>query len=264
MSRFLNPFSRNAKRIVKNYNPKVINYKKYDEKIPSLNQNVNKERATNPLILNINKFDINDPNSVSLIQIQIGSNVPQNIDLIPDTSSNDFGLCSEFCGRSLSGDCANRQDIFASDNSTSFKGNYKPKSINYLDGSIVNGYTGSDFITINSFTFKNKFSFLLYNKINGALKAENPVEGIMGLGFSSQIWNQLADNAYDQTIGLALPNSNCAVGTITFGGMDSRFISDTNNIYKISTLNDTTYWKIQVNLIWIDESPLIIPAPVTD
>ncbi|CAG8793211.1 18560_t:CDS:2, partial [Gigaspora margarita] len=253
----------NAKRIVKNYNPKVINYKKYDPKIPRFNQNV-KERANNPLILNINKFDINDPNSVSLIQIQIGSNV-QSINLTLDTSSNDFGLCSEFCGRSLNGDCSDRTNIFASDNSTSFKGNYRPKSINYLDGSIVNGYTGSDFITINSFTFKNKFLLLLYNKLNGALKAENPVEGIMGLGFSSQIWNQLAGNAYDQTIGFALPNGNCAVGTITFGGMDSRdFNADTNNIYKISTLNDTTYWKIQINRIWIDESPLIIPTPVTD
>ncbi|RIB19613.1 aspartic peptidase domain-containing protein [Gigaspora rosea] len=232
--RFLNPFSRNAKRIVKNYNPKVINYnKKYDTNIPKFNQNVNKERATIPLILNINKFDINDPNSVSLIQIQIGSNVSQSINLIPDTSSNDFGLCSEFCGRSLSGDCTNRKDIFTSENSTSFKGNYKPKSINYLDGSIVNGYTGSDFITINSFTFKNKFSLLLFNKISGTLKAQNPVEGIMGLGFSSQVYLRV-------------------------------FNVDTKNIFKISTLNNTTYWKIRIGLIWIDESPLIIPTPVTD
>ncbi|CAG8733667.1 8002_t:CDS:2, partial [Gigaspora rosea] len=208
------------------------------------NQNVNKERATIPLILNINKFDINDPNSVSLIQIQIGSNVSQSINLIPDTSSNDFGLCSEFCGRSLSGDCTNRKDIFTSENSTSFKGNYKPKSINYLDGSIVNGYTGSDFITINSFTFKNKFSLLLFNKISGTLKAQNPVEGIMGLGFSSQY--------------------ACQIIIYNFLQSNRVFNVDTKNIFKISTLNNTTYWKIRIGLIWIDESPLIIPTPVTD
>ncbi|CAG8730747.1 25815_t:CDS:2 [Gigaspora margarita] len=186
---------------------------------------------------------------------------------MPDTSSNDFGLCSEFCGRSLSGDCTNRKDIFASDNSTTFKGNYKPKSINYLDGPIVNGYTGSGLITINDFTFKNKFSLLLFNKISGTLKSQNPVAGIMGLGVGSQIWNQLVDNAYEQTIGFAFPNSNCAVGSITFGGLDSRFISVTDSLIstshnKISLGGYSSEFFKKLNATKANDGNWIMPTPV--
>ncbi|CAG8801525.1 25165_t:CDS:1, partial [Dentiscutata erythropus] len=142
-----------------NYNQDAI--KKYNQKFDGFNRDVIKGRASTPLILNINKFDINDPNSVSLIQIQIGSNASQKFNLIPDISSNDIGLCD-----SLSKSCNNRKNIFNSDDSTSFKGFYKPSSINYLDGSSVSGLAGNDFITFNGFTFKNKFSLILFDEIN--------------------------------------------------------------------------------------------------
>ncbi|CAG8635088.1 7210_t:CDS:1, partial [Dentiscutata heterogama] len=178
--------NKNEERFFKNYNPKTVNYnqdaiKKYNPKFNNFNRNVIKERASTPLILSINKFDINDPNSVSLIQLQIGSNPSQKVNLIPDISSNDIGLCNP-----LSESCNSRKNIFISDNSTSFKGTYKPRSINYLDGSSVSGFTGNDFITFNDFTFKDKFSLILFDKINGALQSQSAVEGVMGLGFGSQ------------------------------------------------------------------------------
>ncbi|CAG8836999.1 23469_t:CDS:2, partial [Gigaspora margarita] len=190
--------------------------------------------------------------------VQIGSNASLNI--IPDTSVNDIGVCSELCNQSSTGSCNNRQHIFNSKNSSSFSQNGTKGSINYLDGSTAKGLFGNDFITLNNFGFANKFSFLLYSQIFGALQAESAVEGIMGLGLSSQIWDQLASKGYDQAIGFALPNSVCDFGSIAFGGIDTRFSKNSNEIFNIPTLNDSTYPKIEIVTIQVNRTLLDFPV----
>ncbi|KAF0544026.1 aspartic peptidase domain-containing protein [Gigaspora margarita] len=211
-----------------------------------------------PQIIDLNRFKTDNQSSEFLFQVQIGSNASLNI--MPDTCVNDIGICSELCYQSTTGSCNNRQHIFDSKNSSSFSQNGTKGSINYLDGSFANGIFGNDFIILDNFGFANKFSFLLFSQINGALQAESAVEGIMGLGLSSQIWSQLASKGYDQAIGFALPNSVCDFGSIAFGGIDSKFSNSSNNVFNIPTLNDSTYPKIEIVTIWVNRTLLDFPV----
>ncbi|CAG8774608.1 24043_t:CDS:2, partial [Gigaspora rosea] len=222
-----------------------------------------------PQILYLSRFKTDNQSNQSqsleyLFQVQIGSNSAQTLNIMPDTCINDIGVCSELCNQSITGSCNNRHHIFDSKNSSSFSQNSTTGSINYLDGSSAKGLFGNDFIILDNFGFANKFSFLLFSQINGILQAESAVEGIMGLGLSSQIWNQLTSNGYDQAIGFALPNSVCDFGSIAFGGIDQRFNNklfnvDSNEIFSIPTLNDSTYPKIKIDAIWVNETPLEFP-----
>ncbi|CAG8839412.1 30857_t:CDS:2, partial [Gigaspora margarita] len=178
-----------------------------------------------------------------LFKVQMGSNASLNI--IPDTSVNDIGVCSELCNQSSTGSCNNRQHIFYSKNSSSFSQNGTKGSINYLDGSLAKGLFGNDFITLNNFGFANKFSFLLFSQLVGALQAESAVE---------------ASKGYDQAIGFALPNSVCDFGSIAFGGIDTRFSNNSNEIFNIPTLNDSTYPKIEIVTIQVNETLLDFPV----
>ncbi|CAG8567634.1 10437_t:CDS:2, partial [Gigaspora rosea] len=184
-----------------------------------------------PKILELNTFSINNQsqNLEYLFQVQIGSNSSLNI--MPDTSVNDIGVCSELCNQSLTGSCHNRQHLFNSKSSSSFSQNGAEGSINYLDGSSSNGLFGNDFIIL----------------------AESAVEGVMGLGLSTQIWDS---KGLDQAIGFAFPNSPCPVGSIAFGGLDPRFCNNPNEIFSFPILNDSTYPKIEINTIWINDTPL--------
>ncbi|CAG8801716.1 13501_t:CDS:2, partial [Gigaspora margarita] len=195
-----------------------------------------------------------------LFQIQIGSNSSQMLNIMPDTCVNDIGMCSELCYQSTTGSCNNRRHIFDSKNSSSFSPNDTKGSINYLDGSFANGSFGNDFIILDNFGFATKFSFLLFSQINGALQAESNVEGVMGLGLSSQIWDQLANKGYDQAIGIAFPNYPCPVGSIAFGGIDPRFSKNPNETFSIPTLNDSTYPIIQTIGIWVNNTLLDFPV----
>ncbi|CAG8655741.1 13798_t:CDS:10, partial [Gigaspora margarita] len=199
-----------------------------------------------PQILNLNRFKTDNQSSEDLFQIKIGSKALQALNIIPDTCINDIGICSELCYQSITSNYNNRQHIFDSKNSLSFSLNGTTGSIDYLDGSFAKGLFGNDFITLGGFGFANAFSFLLFSQISGALQTESAVEGIIGLGLSSQIWNQLANNGYDQAIGFALPNSVCDF--------------DPNEIFNIPTLNDSTYPKIKINVIWIKNTPLAFPV----
>ncbi|KAF0522619.1 hypothetical protein F8M41_015511 [Gigaspora margarita] len=137
-----------------------------------------------PQILNLNRFKDNQ-SSEFLFQVQIGSNPSQALNIMLDTCINNIGICSELCYQSSTGSCNNRQHIFNSKNSSSFKLNNTAGSISYLDGSFVKGLFGNDFITLGNFGFIYEFSFLLISQISGALQAESNVEGIMGVGLSS-------------------------------------------------------------------------------
>ncbi|CAG8853572.1 31057_t:CDS:2, partial [Gigaspora margarita] len=99
----------------------------------------------------------------------------------------------------------------------------------------------------------------------GALQAESNVEGIMGVGLSYQIWDQLASKGYNQVIGFALPNFVCDFGSVAFGGMDLRFSNkhfniDSNETFSISTPNDSTYPKIKIIMIWVNRTALDFPV----
>ncbi|RIB28114.1 aspartic peptidase domain-containing protein, partial [Gigaspora rosea] len=212
-----------------------------------------------PQILNLNRFKDNQ-SSEFLFQVQIGSDPSQALSIMLDTCINNIGVCSELCYQSSTGSCNNRQHIFDSKNSSSFKLNGTIGSISYLDGSSAKGPFGNDFITLGNFGFVNEFSFLLFNQISGALQAESIVEGIMGVGLSSQIWDQLASKGYNQVIGFALPNSVCDFGSVAFGGIDLRFNDNSNEIYSISTLNDSTYPKINIIMIWVNKTALKFPV----
>ncbi|KAF0544027.1 hypothetical protein F8M41_003130 [Gigaspora margarita] len=104
----------------------------------------------------------------------------------------------------------------------------------------------------------------MLDKINGILKNQSAVEGVMGLGFGSQIWNQLASNGYLQVIGITLPNFICSIGSIAFGGIDLRYISnDPPNppkIHNIPTLNGTDYPTIEVKTIRVNNTSLNFPV----
>ncbi|CAG8853424.1 31321_t:CDS:1, partial [Gigaspora margarita] len=100
-----------------------------------------------PQILNLNRFKDNQ-SSEFLFQVQIGSNLSQALNIILDTCINNIGICSELCYQSSTGSCNNRQHIFDSKNSSSFKLNNTAGSISYLDGSFVKGLFGNGFITL--------------------------------------------------------------------------------------------------------------------
>ncbi|CAG8755893.1 43266_t:CDS:2, partial [Gigaspora margarita] len=282
-----NPFNQkyiNFNRdIVKKHKPnnhKQDSFKKDGSKIYEINRDVPNEGTPTssppiqtflpPQILSIDTIITNDTNgtndisSVSLIKLEIGSNLTQSLNLIPDISSNDIGLCSQICFHEEDGSCNNRIDYFDSENSTTFDGTFKAEIINYLDGSNVSAFSGFDYITLENYTFKNKDLLFLFDEINGTLESQSAVEGVMGLGFGSPIWNQLASDGYLQVIGIALPNFICSIGSIAFGGIDFRYIfNDPPNrpeFHNIRTLNDTIYPIIEVNKIWVNKTPLNFPV----
>ncbi|CAG8835576.1 37562_t:CDS:2, partial [Gigaspora margarita] len=192
-----------------------------------------------PQILSIDTIkigDTNDTSSFSLIKVEIGSNISISLNLIPDISSNDIGLCNQLC--------------------------YYGAVDNY--GSSASALSGFDYITLDKYTFKNKPLFFMFNEINGILKNQSAVEGVMGLGFGSQIWNQLASDGYLQVIGITLPNFICSIGSIAFGGIDLRYIfNDPPNppkIHNIPTLNGTDYPTIEVKTIWVNNTQLNFPV----
>ncbi|CAG8811612.1 27767_t:CDS:2, partial [Gigaspora margarita] len=266
--------------IVKKHKPKNHKQdplKKYSPKIYDINRDVPNEGTPTsspptqtflpPQILSIDTIitndtnDTNDISSASLIKVEIGSNLSLSLNLIPDISSNDIGLCSQICYNGEVGSCNNRIDYFDSENSTTFEGAFKTETINYLDGSNVSALLGYDYITLDKYQFKNKPLLSLFDEINGALEYQSVVEGIMGLGFGSSIWNQLASDGYLQVIGIALPNFICSIGSIAFGGIDLRYIyTDPPELHYIPTLNDTDYPTITINMIWVNKTPLNFPA----
>ncbi|CAG8813945.1 19816_t:CDS:2, partial [Gigaspora rosea] len=224
-------------------NHKQALYKKYKPNIFNINQDGRNE-AVNinvteppvgtltgsqplpPKFLTPQILSIITINSTSLFQAEIGSNLSLSLNLVPDISSNYIGLCSQLCYNEEEefDSCNNRIDYFDSVNSTSFEGNYKTETIFYLDGSFVSAVTGFDYITFNKYTFKDKTLLSLFVEINGTLEKQSVIEGVMGLGFDSPIWNQLASDNYPQVTGIALPNFICSIGSITFGGIDPRYI----------------------------------------
>ncbi|CAG8848586.1 41270_t:CDS:2, partial [Gigaspora margarita] len=90
----------------------------------------------------------------------------------------------------LNDSCNNRIDYFDSLNSTTFDGTYKTELINYLD---------------------DKTLLSLFVEMNGTIETQSVVEGVMGFGFDSPIWNQLVNDDYLQVIGIALPNFICSI-----------------------------------------------------
>ncbi|CAG8738467.1 13415_t:CDS:2, partial [Gigaspora margarita] len=272
-------FNRNIVKKNKPKNHKQVPLKKYSPKIYDINRDVPNEGTTSsppiqtflpPQILSIDTIitndtnDTNDISSASLIKVEIGSNLSLSLNLIPDISSNDIGLCSQICYNGEVDSCNNRIDYFDSENSTTFEGTYKSETINYLDGSNASALLGYDYITLDKYQFKNKLLLSLFDEINGALEYQSVVEGVMGLGFGSSIWNQLASDGYLQVIGIALPNFICSIGSIAFGGIDLRYIfndpQDPTVIHNITTLNDTDYPIIEVNTIWVNDTPLDFPV----
>ncbi|RIB22570.1 aspartic peptidase domain-containing protein [Gigaspora rosea] len=251
--------------IMKNYI--ILNVTKNHKQVPFKNNNrdvPNEGTPTflRPQILSINTINTNNKNdtsSFSLIKVQIGSNLSLSLNLIPDISSNYISLSSQLCYNDDS--CNNRINYYDSENSTTFNGILKTEIINYLDGSNVSALIGYDYISLDKYKFKSKSLLSLFDEINGTLKTQSAVEGIMGLGFGSSIWNQLASDNYLQIIGIALPNFICSIGSIAIGGIDLRYIfNDPTNFYNIPTLNDTNYSTIKVNTIWVNNTSLNVPT----
>ncbi|CAG8724811.1 124_t:CDS:2, partial [Gigaspora rosea] len=77
------------------------------------------------------------------------------------------------------------------------------------------------------------------------------VEGVMGLGFGSSIWDQLASDDYLQVIGIA------------FGGIDLRYVyNDITSFNKISLGNYSTEFFIKLGANKTSDGNWIVPNPV--
>ncbi|KAF0497152.1 hypothetical protein F8M41_020777 [Gigaspora margarita] len=251
--------------LLKKYNPKIFDINATESSASTPTSSPPIQTFLPPQIISIDIFNTNDTSSISLFQVEIGSNLSQTLNLIPDISSNYIGLCSQLCYKGEVSNCNNRINYFDSENSTSFDGNFKTETIDYLDGSIVSAVNGFDYITLNNYVFKDKTLLSLFDEINGTLETQSAVEGVMGLGFGSPIWNQLASDDYLQVIGIALPNFICSIGTIAFGGIDLRYVyNDPPNspavFNNIPTLNNTDYPTIAINMIYVNNSPLNFPV----
>ncbi|CAG8740067.1 2833_t:CDS:2, partial [Racocetra persica] len=174
-----------------------------------------------------------------------------------DLTTTEFVVASQFCKRS---GCANRQNIFDSKSSKSFRSSFgKSQPIKYLDGSSVSGTSGADSLTFNTFSNSNpKFGstkIILAKQISGLLRAQAAVEGVMGLGAKSPIWNQLQRSRLDQVVGIAIPLGNCKVGSIAFGGLDSRFVNGPLYNTSLKSSNSSTY-SVSINVLYVGGIPL--------
>ncbi|CAG8818968.1 5622_t:CDS:2, partial [Racocetra persica] len=206
---------------------------------------------------------------VSLFQVEIGSGIgngkgkgkttgptgptgPQFINVAPDIITTEFVVASQFCKRS---GCANRQNVFDSKSSKSFRSSFrKSNPIKYLDGSRVSGESGTDLLAFSKSDTKFRTNIILANQISGLLRTQAAVEGVMGLGAKSQIWNQLKSSRLDQVVGIALPLGKCDVGSIALGGLDTRFIN--GPMYNISLNSSKSTYSISINALYVGGLPI--------
>ncbi|KAH9811416.1 putative aspartic peptidase A1 [Melampsora americana] len=171
------------------------------------------------------------------ITIQIGSSLPQSLNIILDTGSSDFWVTSKTCNHSNGCD-SNSMTKFDSTHSNL---THTPFNIKYGSGSAT-GQTYIDNITFAGYHLTNQ-EFAVVDTVSSELLSKD-VSGLMGLGFQTlsssgiqPIWQTLLSNPTQYN--LSFPGFSFAL---------TRFINHTSpneiepgGLFTIGTLNSSLF-----------------------